>query len=31
MHTTPDELTKFVAAESARYAKIVKDQDIKAE
>ena len=30
-HTTSEELSKFVAAESARYAKIVKEQDIKAE
>jgi tripartite-type tricarboxylate transporter receptor subunit TctC len=31
MQTSPEELAKFVASESARYAKIIKDQDIKAE
>ncbi len=31
MHSTPEELHKFVASETAKYAKIVKDQDIKAE
>ena len=31
MHSTPDELRAFVAAETARYAKIVREQDIKAD
>jgi tripartite-type tricarboxylate transporter receptor subunit TctC len=31
MSSTPEELARFVAAETARYAKIVKAQDIKAE
>jgi tripartite-type tricarboxylate transporter receptor subunit TctC len=31
MHSSPEELRKFVASETARYAKIVKEQDIKAE
>ncbi|MES2187115.1 MAG: tripartite tricarboxylate transporter substrate binding protein [Pseudomonadota bacterium] len=31
MHTSPEELRKFAASESARYAKIVKDQNIKAD
>ena len=31
MHSTPDELHKFVLSETARYAKIVKEQDIRAD
>lgn len=31
LQTSPDELARFVASETARYAKIVKEQDIKGE
>lgn len=31
MHSSPEELRRFVATESARYAKIAKDQGVKAE
>jgi tripartite-type tricarboxylate transporter receptor subunit TctC len=30
MHTTPDALRQYVAAESAKYGRIIKEQDIKA-
>lgn len=30
-HTSPEDLRKFVASETARFARIIKEQDIKAE
>lgn len=30
MHTTPDGLRQYVAAETAKYGRIVKEQGIKA-